>query len=64
MERQQRRRRPWTSLIVAFLCFAIAVWVILAVPSPINTSHVTRDLTPGSVTLPPTAVPPTSTPRG
>ena len=64
MERRQRRRTPWLALIVAVLCFAIAAGVILFAPSPVDTSHVSHDLTPGYVTLPPTptAVPPTSTP--
>lgn len=61
MERRQRRRKPWLALIVALLCFAIAAGVILFVPSPVNTAHVSHDVAPGSVTLPPTAVPATST---
>lgn len=63
MERRQRRRMPWLALIVALVCFVIAIGVIILVPSPVNTSHVGRDIAPGSVTLPPTAVPATSTPR-
>lgn len=62
MERR-RRRTPWLALIVGLVCFAIAIGVMTLVPSPINTSHVSHDLTPGSISLPPTAVPPTSTPR-
>lgn len=61
MERRQRRKTPWLALIVALLCFAIAAGVILFAPSPVDTSHVSHSLTPGSVTLPPTAVPPTLT---
>ncbi len=62
MERR-RRRIPWLALIVGLLCIAIAVGVMFLGPSPLNTSHVSHEITPGSISLPPTAVPPTSTPR-
>lgn len=51
------RRVPWGTLVVAVACFAIAIALLLYVPSPINITHVTESTTPGSVVLPPTAVP-------
>lgn len=61
MERR-RRKTPWLALIIGVLCFAIAVAVMILIPPAINTAHVSHDLTPGSISLPPTAVPPTVTP--
>lgn len=53
------RRQPsprWGSLIVMLVFFAIAIGVLVAIPSsPINRSHTTMPITPGVVTLPPTA---------
>jgi hypothetical protein len=48
------------SLLVAVVCLAIAVAVFFVVPPPVNTSHTSHDVVPGSVALPPTAVPPTA----
>jgi hypothetical protein len=57
-----RRRRPIGSLIIAIMCLAIAIGLFIFVPaSPINSSHASQVPTPGAVTLPPTAVPPTAT---
>jgi hypothetical protein len=59
---QSKRRRPIGSLIVAIVCVAIAIGLLIFVPaSPINSSHASQVTTPGAVTLPPTAVPPTAT---
>jgi hypothetical protein len=41
---------------VMVVFFAIAIGVLVAIPSsPINRSHTTMPITPGVVTLPPTA---------
>jgi hypothetical protein len=54
---------PVASLLVALVCIAIAVGVIVFVPShAVDTSHATQQVTPGAIDLPPTAVPPTATP--
>ncbi len=52
---RKRRRRPWGSLIFAAVLFAVAIGVLLYVPSsPLDRTHVTSDTNPAG-TLPPTA---------
>jgi len=75
MAAQRRRRRlPWGSLVVAVILFAVAVVILLYIPSsPLDRSHTTIDTNnPGHITLPPTApratptftLSPTTTPAG
>ena len=60
---RQRRRRPWGSLIFAVVLFAVAIGVLLFVPSsPLDRTHVTLDTNPTQVSLPPTAPRATPTP--
>ena len=60
MAERRPRRRPWGSLAIAVLCFALGL-AVLILARPIDTSHVIFSPTPGAATLPPTAVPPTQT---
>lgn len=60
---RERRSLRWGSLVAMVIFFAIAVTVLVVIPSsPVNRSHTTTPITPGAVTLPPTAAPPTATP--
>lgn len=62
MARASGRRKPLLSLLVAVVCLLIAIGLLIYVPSsPVNSSHVSQGTTPGAVSLPPTAVPPTVT---
>ena len=46
----------WGSFVAMVIFFAIAIAVLALIPSsPANRSHTTVTLTPGSVSLPPTA---------
>lgn len=59
---RETRSLRWGSLVAMVIFFAIAVTVLVAVPSsPVNRSRTTAPITPGAVTLPPTAAPPTVT---
>ena len=54
----ERETRPlhWGSLVAMVIFFAVAIAVLVVVPSsPVNRSHTTVPITPGAVTLPPTA---------
>lgn len=52
----------WGSLVAMIIFFAIAITVLIAVPSsPINRSRTTSPITPGAVTLPPTFAAATAT---
>lgn len=63
MMERRGRRIPLGSLLAAIAFLAIAVGVIVFVPSrAIDRSHATELVTPGVTNLPPTAVPPTATP--
>lgn len=56
--KRRTRRVRWGSLLVAVFCVALAVAVLVLVPSsPINSSHTQQQAAPGSVTLPPTTTP-------
>ncbi|HKV83862.1 MAG TPA: hypothetical protein VJN88_04860 [Ktedonobacterales bacterium] len=59
------RRQPslrWGSLVVMVIFFAIAIGALVAIPSsPVNRTHTTTSITPGAVTLPPTAPASTAT---
>lgn len=55
---RERRSLRWGSLVAMVIFFAIAITILIAVPpSSINRSHTTTPITPGAVTLPPTAPP-------
>lgn len=62
--RHETRSLRWGSFVAMVIFFAVAIAVLVAVPtSPVNRSHTTMSITPGAVTLPPTApsaVPPTA----
>jgi hypothetical protein len=57
-----KNRKPAGSLIIAVICIGIAVALLLFSPSsPINSTHANQIVTPGAISLPPTAVPSTAT---
>lgn len=63
MMEHRGRRISLRSLLAAIAFLAIAVGVIVFVPSrAVDRSHATELVTPGVINLPPTAAPPTSTP--
>ncbi|MGH2486371.1 MAG: hypothetical protein ACRDHE_10190, partial [Ktedonobacterales bacterium] len=53
---RHKRSPRWGSLVVMVIFFAIAIGALVAIPSsPVNHSRTTMPITPGVVTLPPTA---------
>lgn len=53
---QHSRSLRWGSLVAMVIFFAVAIAVLVAVPSsPVNRTHMTMPITPGAITLPPTA---------
>jgi hypothetical protein len=45
----------WGSLLVAVVGLGLALALLVLLPGPANTTHTTQNLTPGSISLPPTA---------
>ena len=51
----RRKRSALRALVVALLCIAITVALIIFIPRAVDSSHATQIPTPGQVILPPTA---------
>ena len=51
----ERQRIPWKSLLVAVVGLGLALALLVLWHGPANTTHTTHYLTPGTITLPPTA---------
>jgi hypothetical protein len=51
----RRKRSALRALVVALLCIAVTVALVVFIPRAIDSSHATQIPTPGQVILPPTA---------
>jgi hypothetical protein len=51
----RRKRSALRALVVALLCIAVTVALIVFIPRAVDSSHATQIPTPGQVILPPTA---------
>jgi len=51
----RRKRSALRALVVALLCIAVTVALIVFIPRAVDSSHATQVPTPGQVILPPTA---------
>ena len=51
----RRKRSALRVLVVALLCIAVTVALIVFIPRAVDSSHATQIPTPGQVILPPTA---------
>ncbi|HEX5548687.1 MAG TPA: hypothetical protein VFX24_14850, partial [Ktedonobacterales bacterium] len=51
----RRKRSALRALLVALLCIAVTVALIVFIPRAVDSSHATQIPTPGQVILPPTA---------
>ena len=58
----RRQSNLWGSLVVAVICLGVALALLVLWRGPANTTHTTQYLTPGTITLPPTAPAVASTP--
>jgi hypothetical protein len=51
----RRQRNLWRSLLVAVVGLGLALALLVLWHGPANTTHTSQYLTPGTITLPPTA---------